>query len=82
MNNKDLPAMPFEGGANNGIQPSSGMTKREYFAAHAPDMPDEWLMLREQQEGPNNVFERLECRVSALVAWRWHYADMMLESDK
>lgn len=32
MDNKDLPAMPFEGGANNGIQPSSGMTKREVFA--------------------------------------------------
>lgn len=32
MKNKDLPAMPFEGGQNNGIQPSSGMTKREMFA--------------------------------------------------
>lgn len=32
MNNKDLPAMPFEGGANNGMQPYSGLTKREYFA--------------------------------------------------
>jgi len=32
MNNADMPAMPFEGGQNNGIQPSSGLTKREYIA--------------------------------------------------
>ncbi|MAD41150.1 MAG: hypothetical protein CL623_02015 [Arcobacter sp.] len=35
MKNADLPAMPFEGGNNNGIQPSTGLTKREMFAMHA-----------------------------------------------
>ena len=30
-----MPAMPFEGCQNNGIQPSSGLTKREHFAAMA-----------------------------------------------
>ena len=31
----DEPAFPFEGGQNNGVQPSSGMTLRDYFAAKA-----------------------------------------------
>lgn len=31
--NGDMPAMPFEGGQNNGLEPSSGITKREHFAA-------------------------------------------------
>ena len=35
MENKDESAFPFEGGNNNGIQPSSGLTKREYFAGLA-----------------------------------------------
>ena len=32
---KDNLAFPFEGGDNNGMQPYSGMTIREYFAAKA-----------------------------------------------
>ncbi len=35
MENADAPAMPFEGGQNNGIEPSIGMTKLEYFSAIA-----------------------------------------------
>ena len=29
------PAFPFDGGENNGIQPSSGMSLRDYFAGQA-----------------------------------------------
>ena len=35
MNNGDKLAFPFEGGANNRIEPSVGLNKREYFAAMA-----------------------------------------------
>ncbi len=35
MENADAPAMPFEGGQNNGIEPPIGMTKLEYFSAIA-----------------------------------------------
>lgn len=35
MQNKDMPAMPFEGGNNNGISPSLGLTKLEHFAGLA-----------------------------------------------
>ncbi|WP_289281527.1 MULTISPECIES: hypothetical protein [unclassified Methylophaga] len=33
MNNGDMPAMPFEGGQNSGMQPHTGLTKREELAA-------------------------------------------------
>jgi len=36
----DEPAFPFEGGQNNGVQPSSGMTLRDYFAAKAIQIVD------------------------------------------
>lgn len=35
MTNGDKLAFPFEGGANNRIEPSVGLNKREYFAAMA-----------------------------------------------
>lgn len=35
MSNGDMPAMPVEGGQNNGLEPYSGLTKREHFAAMA-----------------------------------------------
>ncbi len=35
MNNSDMPAMPFEGGDNNGMPAYLGLTKREYFAGLA-----------------------------------------------
>ena len=35
VNNGDMPAMPFEGGDNNGRLPRWGLTKREKIAAMA-----------------------------------------------
>jgi hypothetical protein len=35
MDKKDMCAFPFEGGNNNGNQPDSGMTLRDYVAANA-----------------------------------------------
>lgn len=34
-------AFPFEGGKNNYIEPSMGMTLRDYFAAHADGFSDQ-----------------------------------------
>jgi len=47
MNNKDLPAMPIpltDGQGFSHHTEADGLTKREYFAAHAPDMP-EWYRI-------------------------------------
>ena len=35
MNQSDAPAFPFEGGQNNGYEPHSGMSIREYFVCQA-----------------------------------------------
>ena len=35
MTDPQYPAFPFEGGENNGMQPTSGITIRDYFAAKA-----------------------------------------------
>ena len=131
MKNKDLPAMPLTGDAytdlaghlnkGQGFEPEClGLTKREYFAAHAPDM-HEWYRIQnrsqilnpedvlsdaeladyKEYQGDNYGYERYEegeaasaryseewfkhdCKESMRVftEWRWHYADMMLESEK
>ena len=88
MKNKDLPAMPT---TEDSGEPSQGLTKREYFAASAPDMPPHWLATFSYTEEEDELMmkeyghtENCECAryTRALVAWRWHYADMMLEGEK
>lgn len=92
MKNKDLPAMPIplnDGQSFSHHGEADGLTKREYFAAHAPDMPEGWIarvpFTKEEQQ---KMSERTHARLSseryarAIVAWRWHYADMMLEGEK
>jgi hypothetical protein len=46
----------------------SGMTVRQYFAAHAPEPPVCW------HGGDRNL--------SDIIAWRWWYADAMLKDGK
>jgi len=46
-----------------------GMSLRDYFAAHAPLPPPYWM--------PDGICDTSEDRH---VAWRWHYADMMLKA--
>lgn len=80
MNNSDMPAMPcqvsvtpdrtgqvpYQFGNNDFVAP--GLTKREYFAAHAPEMPA-WF---------NNKYPEID-GIDRLVAWRYAYADAMLK---
>ena len=48
MKNKDLPAM------RHAIEVPETVTKREYFAAHAPEMPPHWLGTFEYKESEEN----------------------------
>lgn len=93
MKNKDYPAMPLTGDAYQdfaGYKPDindssynpecQGLTKREYFAAHSPEMPHEWeARYVQNSKYPDNIDCRINSRCIALVAWRRLYADMMLE---
>jgi hypothetical protein len=74
MSNADMPAMPFQELDSMGNPfgyMSWGLTKREYFAAHAPDMP----------EGFNSRHPELN-QMARMVAWRYAYADAMLAEGK
>jgi hypothetical protein len=56
------PVSPFSSS-----QPSAeGMTLRDYFAANAPQAPDDW------REGINSI--------NNIIDWRWHYANRMLKA--
>ena len=62
------PAFPrTEVGTEGGCFPFSGMSLREYFAAHAPPPPSGWIGDRKDK---NEIYAMLE--------WRWFYADAML----
>ena len=49
----------------------SGMTMREYFAAHAPPMSEQWA--EELIGDGHHCFD-------AEAAWRWTYADAMIKA--
>lgn len=51
------------------LNPSNGalgMTLRDYFAAHAPAVPENW-------HGGDKGF-------SSVIEWRWYYADKMIKA--
>lgn len=68
-----------------------GMTLRDYFAAHAPEVPEGFEWAYETKivnlgigidgigRGPREV---KESSASRIIRWRWHYADAMLEARK
>lgn len=76
-----------------GIENNGGLTKREYFAAHAPPMP-EWFLPRvlptfsaEMDMNNPNTSEKASEEIhhkkreylsNQLRRWRWYYADTML----
>lgn len=47
-----------------------GMSHRDYFAAHAPDVPDGWW---------KGDYTRHDNDVQRLVQWKYHYADKMIK---
>lgn len=79
MKNADEPAMPFEGGQNNGYQPSIGLTKREHFAAMAMQalIPIYW------ERKTLDEYETAEELVKCLMESSVEHADALLkELDK
>ena len=50
-----------------------GMTLRDYFAAHAPAMPEQWYL-----DSPRKKSDPLWHWGEASAAWAYFYADAML----
>ena len=57
-----------------------GMSLRDYFAAHAPTVPDFVSALR--QADPSDPVATAAEYLRMLVAWRWAYADAMVAARK
>lgn len=94
MSNKDMPAMPVMvrkqvDGSGNCLHMDHvdyGLTKREMFAMNAPDTP-EWFKFDWETKNSHNknymtgfggrILPKGE--MTLLKAWRYAYADMMLE---
>lgn len=57
-----------------------GMTLRDYFAANAPPMPEEWASYRRH----NSRFKSLidQETIELMAEWTWFYADAMLKARK
>lgn len=70
------------GGTKYEYQDQLGMSLRDYFAAHAPDAPSWWnadyLIDWRNKHGESPVREGFN--LAMLSAWRFAYADAMLEA--
>lgn len=49
---------------------TDGMTLRDYFAIHAPDLPEENIQ--------NLMMKNPNSRLAVMVAWRYTFADAMI----
>lgn len=69
------PAFPELGnvGHNSDWQSDNGMMLRDYFAAHAPAMPDQWL-----KDSPRKKSDPLWHWGEAHAAWAYFYADALI----
>jgi hypothetical protein len=56
---------------------SEGMTLRDYFAAHAPPMPEQWF-----KDSPRKESDPLWHWGEANAAWSYFYADAALRARK
>lgn len=67
------------------IKGMDGMSLRDYFAAHAPEVPPDFNRLS-QTTVVNDGYDRkrvsnmVEPYTTWMVRWRWHYADLMLKA--
>lgn len=70
---KKIKAFPRPRGAAGGQynEGSSGMDLMDYFAANAPDAPDQWI---EDSLGDGHHI------VEAICSWRFFYASTMMET--
>ncbi len=69
-----VPMIQHQGGYEN--VPDAGMSRRDYFAAHAPAMPAGWTG-GEQYDTIGRL--RADHALHAAVEWRWYYADQMIK---
>ena len=60
------PAFPVTSENFRNSQSNTGITLRDYFAAHAPEPPASW-------HGGDR-------KTDDIIAWRWWYADGMLKA--
>ena len=65
-----------EGHETDVLAPIGGMTMRQYYAAHAPDVPD-WYDHCSDKEPPFLENGRIR-----FFSWRWYYADMMIKTEE
>jgi hypothetical protein len=81
-----------EGDDDRYVKSESGMSLRDYFAAHAPkEIPHGFqLGIRPSQPPPNTPKEKWDAyeiaeadwSIRRSIAWSWHYADEMLKARK
>jgi hypothetical protein len=95
MNNADIPAMPnstnscsIDAITNSSVTIEEmalwnrGLTKREYFAAHAPPTPAWFEFDSNEQKPPAPEQPGPAYGVARIAAWRYAYADAMLAEGK
>lgn len=64
-----------------------GLTKREYYAAYAPEMP-EWFITKTYKgpksfsEGSAEHTEYDRVVAECFFKWRWYYAERMVKNGK
>ncbi len=69
------PAFPVQ--EDDVLRGDPGMSLRDWFATHAPAMPDQWASYRREEVfGAPEKEDANELKLMA--AWRWAWADMMI----
>lgn len=70
------PAFPTLAVVGTSAVSEGGITVRDYFATHAPDHIPDWYMRDARGVAASKGdYARLK---DISMAWRWHYADLML----
>lgn len=63
-----------DGGLDSG---TSGMSLRDFFATHAPPMPDDWASFRRLEVESQDDAEQ---ELKLMAQWAYAYADSMLKA--
>jgi hypothetical protein len=70
------PAFPTSGSELS----ADGMRLRDYFAAHAPFMPNEWAAYRRTQDADETQADAQELKLMA--EWAFYWADLMIAARR
>lgn len=71
------PAFPSYDDMNGG---DSGMSLRDFFAAHAPFMPNEWAAYRRTNDDNGTAADAQELKLMA--EWAFYWADLMVAARR